>query len=130
LPWLTALGAGGRLMGIRPDLRVGGGVLLEEPGRQFLTEVAGAILALGERDELVLVWGGKHLIEGGGGVFEPTTTELFVILRRRGRLAHGVGSWLGTKVQLLQAILSSWNRRRNGFAPSASPRVDNVGGMW
>jgi hypothetical protein len=52
-------------------------VLLEEPGGQVLPQFAGALLTLVEGDELALVFGSEHEVEGGGGMAEPAAAELF-----------------------------------------------------
>jgi hypothetical protein len=70
---LAALGAGRRLGG--PGVRVGGGVLLQQPGGQILAEIDGALLALVKGDESALRVVGEHAVEGGGGVLEPLSAQ-------------------------------------------------------
>jgi len=90
LSGLATLGTG-RWRGRRgPDLGISGGMLFQEEGGQFLAQVAGAVFPLREGDELVLVFGSKHLVEGRGGACEPLLAQLTARVRRRGRtLAHG-----------------------------------------
>jgi hypothetical protein len=57
-------------------LGVGVGVLLEDPDGQVAAEFAGTLLALVEGDELVLRGGVEHQVEGGGGMGQPTSTQL------------------------------------------------------
>jgi hypothetical protein len=65
---LTAFRAGRRSLGVGPGLGIGVELLLEEPGGQIPPEFAGALLPLVEGDELVLVFGAEHEIEGSGRV--------------------------------------------------------------
>jgi len=58
-------------------LRVGVDVLLEEPGDQIPAQVDGPFLALIEGDELVLVFGVEHQVEGSAAVAEETLAEFF-----------------------------------------------------
>jgi hypothetical protein len=77
------------------NLRLGVDVLLEEPGGQILPQFAGALLTLVEGDELVLVFGSEHEVEGGGSMAEPALAE-FVPLDIGGglRIVHGsVSRW-------------------------------------
>jgi hypothetical protein len=56
-------------------LRVGVDVLLQQPGDQVPAQVDGPFLALVEGDELVLVFGVEHQVEGGAAVAEETLAE-------------------------------------------------------
>jgi hypothetical protein len=51
---------------------VGSGVLLEQGGGELLAEVVGALLALGEGDEVVVGGLGEQEVEGGGGLGQET----------------------------------------------------------
>ena len=75
---------------LRAERGLGVDVLLEEPGGQVLPKLAGTSLTLIEADELVLVLGAEHEVEGGGGMVEPALPE-FVTLGLGGglRIAHG-----------------------------------------
>jgi hypothetical protein len=121
LPCLAALGTGRQRVRGGPDLGVRGGVLFQEEGGQFLAQVAGTVFPLGEGDKLVLVLGSEHAVKGGGGVGEPLLTQLAAGVRGRGRtLGHGDRLRLGNRRATVPGILSSCDRRRNGFAPGAS----------
>ena len=75
----AALGAGRCLGRVGAGLSVGVNVLLEEPGGQIASQFAGAFLALVEGDELVLVLGAEHEVEGGAAVAEETLTEFLTV---------------------------------------------------
>ena len=73
----AALGTDGGLWLGGAGLGVGVDVLLEEPSGQVAAEFADALLALLEGDELFLVVGVEHQIEGGRGVGEPAPAKGF-----------------------------------------------------
>jgi len=56
-------------------LCVGVDMLLEQPGDQIPPQVDGPFLTLIEGDELVLVFGAEHQVEGGAAVAEETLAE-------------------------------------------------------
>ena len=62
----ATLGATRCRWGVGAGLRLGVDVLLEEPGGQILPQFAGPLLTLVEGDELVLIFGSEHEVEGGG----------------------------------------------------------------
>src|SRR5205807_8425750 len=59
---LTALGTGGGLVRGWGGLGIGIDVLLQEPGGEILSELAGSFFALVEGDELVLDLGVEHQV--------------------------------------------------------------------
>jgi hypothetical protein len=52
-----------------------GGVLFEEPSGQFLGQGGGALLALVEGDQLILLVGIEHEFKDGLGLLEPLPAE-------------------------------------------------------
>jgi hypothetical protein len=62
-------------------------VLLQQPGRQVPPQLERTFLALVERDQLVLVFGAEHQVEGGGAVTEEALAEF---------LTAGLGIGLGS----------------------------------
>jgi hypothetical protein len=70
----AALGASRRLGG--SSVRIGGGVLLQQPGGQILAEIDGALLTLVKGDQPALLIVGEHAVEGGGGVLKPLSAEV------------------------------------------------------
>lgn len=97
----AALGAGRCLWRVGAGLSVGVDVLLEEPGGQIASQFAGAFLALVEGDELVLVFGAEHEVEGGGGMAEPA-------------LAEFVTSGLGAGLSVIHGSDSRWSQSLSG----------------
>ena len=93
----AALGAGRCLCQVWTGLSIGVDVLLEEPGGQITSQLAGAFLALVEGDELVLVFGAEHEVEGGGGMAEPALTEF-------------VTSGLGARLSIVHSSDSRWSQ--------------------
>lgn len=69
--------------------RIGVDVLLEEPGDHVLSEQAGAVLALSEGDQSVLLGLVEHPVEGLTGALEELITQLLTLLRIH-RRASGV----------------------------------------
>jgi hypothetical protein len=100
-------------------------VLLEEPGGQIASQLAGAFLALVEGDELVLVFGAEHEVEGGGGMAEPASAEFFTSgLGARLSIIHGSDSrWSQAMDSKCLAILSWSPGSGNATAPSFGFRV-------
>ncbi len=84
LPWSATARAGGWLVGGRLHQGIAGGVLLQEPGGQFLAEVTGQVFPLRERDQLILLLGVKHAIESRRSLCEPALAELFPVSGRKG----------------------------------------------
>jgi hypothetical protein len=64
-------------------------VLFEQPGREFVAQEHGAGLPLGEGDEVVLLGGGEHALEGIVGRGEPLLPQLFSVIGRGRRGSHG-----------------------------------------
>ena len=60
---------------IRPGIRIGVDVLLEHPGREIAAQFARPLLALLERDQLFLVFGIEHQVEGRGRLSEKMLAE-------------------------------------------------------
>jgi hypothetical protein len=86
----TALGAddGPGLVGSGPGIGVD--VLLEQPGRQVAAEFDGPLLPLVEGDELILVSGIEHQVEGGCGVGQPAPAQGRAgVLGLGSRVIHG-----------------------------------------
>jgi hypothetical protein len=86
----AALGTddGLRLIGAGPGIGVD--VLLEQPGRQVAAELDGPLLPLIEGDELILVSGIEHQVEGGCGVGQPALAKgRAAVLGLRSRIVHG-----------------------------------------
>jgi hypothetical protein len=71
----TALGTddGLGLVGAGPGIGVD--VLLEQPGREVAAEFDGPLLPLVKGDELILVSGVEHQVEGGCGVGQPALAK-------------------------------------------------------
>jgi hypothetical protein len=82
-------------MGCRSGPVLGVDVLLEEPGGQILPQFAGPLLTLVEGDELVLIFGSEHEVEGGGSMAEPALAEFVPLDIGVGlRIVHGgVSRW-------------------------------------
>jgi hypothetical protein len=86
----AALGTDDVLGLVRPGLRIGVDVLLEQPGREVTAEFDGPLLPLVEGHELILVPGIEHQVEGGSGVGEPALSKGRVgVLGLGSRVVHG-----------------------------------------
>jgi hypothetical protein len=97
--------------------------VLKEPGGQIAAEFAGALLALVEGDQLVLIVGVEHEVESSGRVGEKALSEF---------LAAGVESGLS----IVHDGYSGWSGQRNPTArpsypenPSAGTRLHPEGGV-
>jgi len=62
--------------------RVNGGVLLDQPPRQFLAQVHGPVLPLGKADQLRLQLGREHPLEGLFGPLHPLLPQSLPLRRR------------------------------------------------
>jgi hypothetical protein len=91
----ATLGATRCRWGVGAGLCLGVDVLLEEPGGQILPQFAGPLLTLVEGDELVLIFGSEHEVEGGGSMAEPALAEFVPLDIGVGlRIVHGgVSRW-------------------------------------
>ena len=76
---LAAPGAGRRGLVGGPGVGVGVGVLLQQPGAQVAAQLQGTPLPLVEGDEVGLVVGVEHQVEGGSGVGQPAAPQLLVL---------------------------------------------------
>jgi hypothetical protein len=59
---------------------IGGGMLLQQKGREFLAQQTSHVLALRQRHQLVLVRLGEHPLEGSAGPQQPALAQGFPIL--------------------------------------------------
>lgn len=82
-----AMRARRRLIGARIGVGVSIGVLLEQGEAELLSEVVGALLALGEGDEVVVGGLGEHEVEGGGGLGQEAAAQLVTVRSAGG--SHG-----------------------------------------
>ncbi len=80
---MTTLGTKHLLVLGRPGLVVGVGMLLDQPGGQVASQLAGAGLALIEGDQIGLVIGVEHQVKGGGGLGEPAAAQVLARVRKR-----------------------------------------------
>ena len=71
----AAFGADWGRLPVGMGLCVGVDMLLEQPGDQIPPQVDGPFLTLIEGDELVLVFGAEHQVEGGAAVAEEARAE-------------------------------------------------------
>jgi hypothetical protein len=62
---------------------------LQEPGAKVTQQLDDAGLALVEGDEVSLVVGVEHQVEGGRRVGQPLPAQRFLVRSAAGRLAHG-----------------------------------------
>jgi hypothetical protein len=79
-------------------LRIAAHVPFEQPGRQFVTQQHRAGLPLGKGDEVVLLGGGDHALEGIVGRGQPLAPQLFSVIARgrsggHGRSPQGENGW-------------------------------------
>lgn len=63
------------MIGWRAGVRVGGKVLLEQPGLEVIDRLGGAVLALVEGDEVGLMVRMEQQVKGGCGVGQPLAAE-------------------------------------------------------
>jgi hypothetical protein len=85
----------------------------QEPSGQVTPQFAGPLLALVERDELVLVLGIEHQVESGGGVREETLAEFLVAGNRRGgwSIVHDGYSWCSSQENAAARLSYPGNQR-------------------
>jgi len=86
----TALGTDDGLGLIGSGPGIGVDVLLEQPGGEVAAQLDGPLLPLVEGDELILVSGIEHQVEGGSGVGQPAPAQDRAgVLGLRSRVIHG-----------------------------------------
>src|SRR5262245_10117319 len=115
-----ALGAAGGLVVGGAGVGVVAEVFFEEEGRQFAGKRAGALLALGEGDGGLGLFGVEVEVEDGGSLLEPLLAEALTI--GRGQDGAGVHALRRGKGEGVEATDSISPRRRScnyGNGPSS-----------
>jgi hypothetical protein len=82
--WSAATGTARGLLLVGSSGGVGVDVLLQEPGDEVVAQQAGAVLALAEGDQGILLGVGEEPVESVTGTLEKLLTQLLTALRVHG----------------------------------------------